>query len=230
MDDVTAKENVRIQLDQYPLLMDNPSGQHVIYVRRNNDASSSASHDDLHPEVVDGTDNEDGLSSNRESTTDQSTADSSIMLNPSSSSFVRRSDLHNQRRRTPLDSGLWISVELTVTLGQIIAAVVVLSLSGNEKPQAPLFAWVVGYTFGCYATLPVLYWRFRNRNQGTGQESNQSHLEFSHNTRSEPAPYTAISDSHAIDEENQQAAETTSQRNQLAGSLGSRYVIFFFSK
>lgn len=83
---------------------------------------------------------------------------------------------YNRNRRSPLNSGLWISIEVIVNVSQIIAAVIVLSLSRKEKPQAPLFEWVIGYTIGCFATLPHLYWRYlhRNVNQNTGQGQEQS--------------------------------------------------------
>ncbi|KAG0449779.1 hypothetical protein HPP92_027226 [Vanilla planifolia] len=81
----------------------------------------------------------------------------------SSPSLGRRSNNHTRRRRSPLNSGLWISIELVVNLSQIVAAIVVLSLSRHEHPRAPLFAWVIGYTLGCAFTLPHLYWRYMHR-------------------------------------------------------------------
>ncbi|KAL0726478.1 hypothetical protein Bca4012_022571 [Brassica carinata] len=91
----------------------------------------------------------------------------------SSSSSVRSNPRSNRRRRSPLNSGLWISIELFLTLGQIVAAIVVLSLSKHEHPRAPLFAWIVGYACGCVATLPLLYWRYYHSNQASEQESGQ---------------------------------------------------------
>lgn len=66
----------------------------------------------------------------------------------------------SRQRTSPLNSGLWISIELTITLSQIIASIIVLSLSRDEKPKAPLSVWVLGYAAGCLATLPLLYWRY----------------------------------------------------------------------
>ncbi|KAG0471281.1 hypothetical protein HPP92_015827 [Vanilla planifolia] len=80
----------------------------------------------------------------------------------SSPSLGRRSNNHTRRREVP-NSGLWISIELVVNLSQIVAAIVVLSLSRHEHPRAPLFAWVIGYTLGCAFTLPHLYWRYMHR-------------------------------------------------------------------
>ena len=66
-------------------------------------------------------------------------------------------------RRSLLNSGLWIGVELVLTLSQVTAAIFVLLVSSNEKPKAPLGLWVSGYAVGCTATLPLLYWRYLQR-------------------------------------------------------------------
>lgn len=84
---------------------------------------------------------------------------------PSSSSSRpgNTSSYGNRQRTSPLNSGLWITIELTITVSQIVASIIVLSLSRDEKPQAPLSVWVVGYAAGCLATLPLLYWRYTHR-------------------------------------------------------------------
>ncbi|KAL3633447.1 hypothetical protein CASFOL_022209 [Castilleja foliolosa] len=92
--------------------------------------------------------------------------------NSRNSSLIRRGN-SRARQRSPLNSALWISVELVLTVSQIIAAVIVLSLSKHENPQAPLRVWVMGYTSGCFAILPLLYWRFKHRNQGVEQDVSQ---------------------------------------------------------
>ncbi|KAL1210320.1 E3 ubiquitin-protein ligase [Cardamine amara subsp. amara] len=94
-------------------------------------------------------------------------------MTASSSSSMRSNPRNVRRRRSPLNSGLWISIELVLTVGQIIAAIVVLSLSKHEHPRAPLFAWIVGYACGCVATLPLLYWRYYHSNQASEQDSGQ---------------------------------------------------------
>jgi hypothetical protein len=82
----------------------------------------------------------------------------------SSSSRPGTANSHSSRQRTsPLNSGLWITIELTVTFSQIIASIIVLSLSRHEHPKAPLAVWVAGYAAGCLATLPLLYWRYTHR-------------------------------------------------------------------
>ncbi|KAF2557347.1 hypothetical protein F2Q68_00013478 [Brassica cretica] len=61
----------------------------------------------------------------------------------------------------------WTKVELDATLVQIISALVVLSLNvaRDEYPQMPLLIWFIGYTCGCTANLPVLYWRIHTFDQ-----------------------------------------------------------------
>ncbi|KAF5466666.1 hypothetical protein F2P56_016573 [Juglans regia] len=225
--DVTSQErNQNAQTDQYPLLMEQMEShnihQHIIDVSRNDDASSSSSHDEQ-PARMDSTQHEDRPSSSTQVPTYQTSLSSSNRLNFRTSSFRRRGDGYGRRRGSPLNSGLWISVELVVTVSQIIASIVVLSLSRNENPQTPLFAWVVGYAFGCVATLPILYWRYRYRNQGTDQDSTQSHQlqGSSHTNTPEPTSYTAISVTQSLDEENIQTSENFSRNNQ-SGTLSTR--------
>lgn len=194
--------------------------EHVIDITRNNDASSSSSRDEHHP-VMNPPQPEERPSSSTPSPTNQ--ASSSNRLNSRNSSFMRRNDGYGRRRRSPLNSGLWISVELVVTVSQIIASIVVLSLSRNENPQAPLFAWIVGYASGCIATLPILYWRYHSRNQSNEQESGQSHqLSSQTNPPSEPSSYTAISFN--------QTSETTgapTRSRRILGTLHIRYASSF---
>ncbi|RRT32052.1 hypothetical protein B296_00057826 [Ensete ventricosum] len=83
-------------------------------------------------------------------------------------------------------------------MSQIIAAIIVLSMSRHEHPQTPLFAWIIGYTAGCIATLPHLYWRYIHHNSLSFEQgpahSNQG------NTRNSPlgsgvfADYTVTQD------------------------------------
>lgn len=147
---------------------------------------------------------------------------------------ARRSggDGYGRRRRSPLNSGLWITVELIVTVSQVVASIVVLSVSRNENPQAPLFAWVVGYASGCVAMLPVLYWRYRNRNRDSQQDSADQDSSQSVNpapeTPSSSLSYTAISGNQASDEESNQASVTATTRNtQPTGFLSARYMYLY---
>jgi hypothetical protein len=68
-----------------------------------------------------------------------------------------------QHRANPLISGIWITFEVVIIVSQIIASIIVLILSRDEKPEAPLSAWVAGYAAGCLASLPLLYWRYKYR-------------------------------------------------------------------
>lgn len=224
--DVGAPERHRdSQIDRYPLLMEqvesNSDHQHIIDVERNGDTSLISSHDD-HQSRVDSTEDEDELSPSVPAPADQTTVNSSNRLNSTNSSSTRRVDDYHQHRRSPLNSGLWISIELVVTVGQIIASIVVLSLSRHENPEAPLFAWVVGYASGCVATLPILYWRYRSCNRGRDQEFNRSQQVASHSSQSEPRSYTAISVTQSTDEGNQHFEESAPWNGQVGETLSSR--------
>ncbi|KAK6264023.1 zinc finger protein [Theobroma cacao] len=221
--DSSSLEESSEQTDRYPLLMERVEShsdqEHIIDITRHDDASSSSSHDEQ-PPGLNLAQSEDRPSSSTQAPTNQTS--SSNRLNSRNSSFMRRSDGYGRRRRSPLNSGLWISVELVVTVSQIIASIVVLSLSRNEKPQAPLFAWIVGYASGCIATLPILYWRFRSRNQGIEQDLSHSSQGSSHGNPSESTSYTAISVTQASDEENNRITESATRNSQIAGTLSTR--------
>lgn len=225
MDDLSLETNSNARTDQYPLLMEriesDNNHEHILDLSRNDDASSNSSRDD-HSVRMDSNQHEDRPSSSTQPSSYQNFLSSSNRLNSRNSSLRRRGDGYGRRRRSPLNSGLWISVELIVTVSQIIASIVVLSLSRNETPQTPLFAWVVGYASGCVATLPILYWRYRNRNQGTEQDSSQSRQGSSLNNPTEPTSYTAISVAQSSEEENLRTSESLSRNNQI-GTFSTRY-------
>ena len=229
--EVSSEEpNSETATDQYPLLLEqmerHASREHIVDIAGNDDASSSSSHDDRHPST-NLPHHVDRPAGSTNGPTYQATSASANRSNARNSSFMRRGDGYGRRRRSPLNSGLWISGELIVTVSQIIASVVVLSLSRNENPQAPLFAWVVGYASGCVAMLPILYWRYRNRNQDSQQDSNRSQQGSSQSNPPELTSYTAISGNQASDEENNQASETATRSAQSTGFLSSRYVYMF---
>ncbi|CAL4910097.1 unnamed protein product [Urochloa decumbens] len=152
MDALPVESERGSQTDSHPLLM-----EHVIGIPRDDVASPRR-------------DNRDGM--------DQSPRDSESSGTIAVTPLERRDDNRNHRRQSPLNSGFWISIELVVNLSQIIAAICVLSVSRNEHPHAPLFEWVIGYTIGCIATLPHLYWRYLHRNHlASVQESaNQNYI------------------------------------------------------
>jgi hypothetical protein len=158
--DVPPVESEReSETDSHPLLM-----EHVIGIPRDDVASTSTPR--RH--------NNDGMDQlPRDS---ESSSGTTAASNSPNIPIARRDD-NRRRRQQSLNSGFWISIELVVNLSQIIAAICVLSVSRNEHPHAPLFEWVIGYTIGCIATLPHLYWRYLQRNQlPTVQGSNQNYV------------------------------------------------------
>ncbi|KAI0491790.1 hypothetical protein KFK09_026051 [Dendrobium nobile] len=193
----SLEEQCESQTDRYPLLMEQPvngnADEHVIDVVRGSASSTSVVHGNG--------DNEDRSSTTTNAFAPQSST-SQTASNSRNASFNRGIDNYGRRNRSPLNSGIWISIELIVNLSQIIAAVVVLSFSRHENPQTPLFAWVIGYTVGCVATLPHLYWRYINRNRlATEQDATNSFRNISQNNAPESNSYTAISVAHAVEAE-----------------------------
>ncbi|KAI4380175.1 hypothetical protein MLD38_006396 [Melastoma candidum] len=106
-------------------------------------------------------------------------------------------------------------------MSQIVASIVVLSVSRHEHPRAPLFLWIVGYSTGCFATLPLLYWRYHNRNQLIEQDAGQSRSGTSQ--ISVPAGPFSVSVSRSSDGDDRHVAPANSPRSsQRAGSLNAR--------
>ncbi|KAK8481963.1 hypothetical protein V6N13_144670 [Hibiscus sabdariffa] len=160
-------------IDTCPLLMERSDNlsEHVIDIPRSGDASSSNLSHETTSNGLDVLQREDRPSSSTRALVSQPPTSSSNVTNSRTSSAVRRGD--GRRRRSPFNSGLWISIELFLTVSQIVASIIVLALSRNEHPRTPLFVWIVGYASGCVATLPLLYWRYRHRNQASEQDSAQ---------------------------------------------------------
>ncbi|CAN0900816.1 E3 ubiquitin-protein ligase At4g11680 [Linum grandiflorum] len=50
-----------------------------------------------------------------------------------------------------------VSMKLSYNAILIIASTIVLILARHERPSNPLFSWVVGYTIGCVASIPVTF-------------------------------------------------------------------------
>ncbi|KAK9072075.1 hypothetical protein SSX86_008507 [Deinandra increscens subsp. villosa] len=207
----------KIQTSKVPLLMES---EHVIDIANSSEASSSRS---TLSRPVNGSNlrqNEDLPSANAQAPISFSTTDGPTSRN---TSFARRGNNNgngNGRRRSPLNSGYWISVELVITVSQIIAAIVVLSLSRHEHPHAPLFTWVIGYASGCVVTLPLLFWRFYNRN-ASNQEPLQSRQSSS------PAGLSAIANSFTSSSNGRISGDTyntngTSTRRLTMASLSAR--------
>ncbi|XXG56045.1 hypothetical protein AAC387_Pa03g3564 [Persea americana] len=207
------------QSDRHPLLMeqsaDHSGQEHVIDITPRSSTGSHVNHQPNSNTLQ----HDDGPSSSTQAPALQSTSASSTESDSRrNGSFTRRGDGYGRRHRSPLNSGLWISIELVVTMSQILAAIVVLSLSRHENPQAPLFAWVIGYAAGCVATLPLLYWRYLHRNnQGSDQESMHARRGSSENNPSEPT-YTVISVPQVQEEEDRQSTAATAWNAQSAGT------------
>lgn len=159
-------------------LMERPGsvndGQHIIEIAGSAEASTSASSRDRQFNGVDVSHREERVGAMRLTVGQNSVSTLGISTesNRRNSSSVRRGDA--RRSRSPVHSGLWISIELVLLVSQIVASIVVLSLSRNEHPQTPLFHWIVGYASGCVATLPLLFWRYYNHNHLREQDSAQS--------------------------------------------------------
>lgn len=64
---------------------------------------------------------------------------------------------------SPLDSGLWISVQLILNATQMVSSVATLWVFREHKLRVPhnLFTWVVGYASACALMLHLLYYQYR---------------------------------------------------------------------
>ncbi|GMQ06691.1 hypothetical protein CsSME_00051174 [Camellia sinensis var. sinensis] len=214
------------QADRYPLLMEpqenNENRVHFIDIERGCDASSSGSSHNgspcgsTLPRLVDRLSN-----SVRVVPITQST--SSSESSSRNSSVTRRGEGSVCLHWRPFNTVVWLSVELVFTVGQIIAAIIVLSVSGHENPRTPLFAWIVGYAVGCAASLPLLFWRYLHRNQGTEQGSTQLRQDSSQgNSTSEPNSYITISSTRASEEEDGQNTSSGTRIGQIMGPPNAR--------
>ncbi|XVF47929.1 hypothetical protein PTKIN_Ptkin03bG0149200 [Pterospermum kingtungense] len=203
--------------DTCPLLMERSENfsEHIIDIPRGGDASSSNLSHETTSNGLDVLQREDRPSTSARVVVSQPSASSSNGTNLRTSSAVRRGDA--RRRRSPLNSGLWISIELVLTVSQIVASIIVLSLSRNEHPHTPLFLWIVGYAAGCVATLPLLYWR--HRNQASEQDSAQ-HRQTSHSNV--PAGPFSFSVTRTSDGGDHRTATTSPRGGQNMGVTSSR--------
>ncbi|WZZ18893.1 hypothetical protein YC2023_111982 [Brassica napus] len=57
----------------------------------------------------------------------------------------------------------WNSMEFVFTFVQIVAALVVWTLSKDEHPRAQLLPWLIVYTCGCITGTLLLSWRMYNQ-------------------------------------------------------------------
>ncbi|KAK8501297.1 hypothetical protein V6N13_026996 [Hibiscus sabdariffa] len=191
--------------------------EHVIDIPRNGDASSSNLSHETTSNGLDVLQREDRPSSSSRALVFQPPTFSSNVTNSRTSSAVRRGDA--RRRQSPLNSGLWISFELVLTVSQIVASIIVLALSRNEHPRAPLFVWIVGYASGCVAILPLLYWRYRHHNQASEQDSAQHRNTSRINVPAGPFSLSVTRTSNGGDHH---TATTSPRGGQNAGVTGAR--------
>ncbi|KAL0704252.1 hypothetical protein Bca4012_070677 [Brassica carinata] len=99
---------------------------------------------------------------------------SSTVDDQTSNKVVELSDPYEAER-------FWNPIEFVVTIVQIAAALVLLILpKDQEHPQTILFIWIIGYTCGCIATLPILCGRFWYYKRSVSSESAE---EYSGGTR-----------------------------------------------
>ncbi|EOA37726.1 hypothetical protein CARUB_v10012480mg, partial [Capsella rubella] len=71
---------------------------------------------------------------------------------------------------------VWNSIEFVVTLVLIAAAIIVLIQPRDEDhKQILLFIWIIVYTCGCVATLPILCWRFWHYNRSVDLDSTEEY-------------------------------------------------------
>jgi hypothetical protein len=108
-------------------------------------------------------DTDPSLTSSNAETFRSSNSSSQGVPTDASTSFANTEGSSARQRASPLNSGRWISIELTNTIAQILLAIIVLSLSRDEHPEAALQILVITYAAGCLATFPMLYWRYTHR-------------------------------------------------------------------
>ncbi|CAL0323125.1 unnamed protein product [Lupinus luteus] len=192
--------------------------QHVIEIAGRTDASTTASHD-RHVGGIDIPLQEDRHSGARLTVSQSSVLTSSVSngSNTRNSLSVIRGD--TRQRRSPVHSVLWISVELVLLVSQIIASIVVLSLSRHERPHTPLFQWIVGYAVGCAATLPLLCWRYYHHNHIREQDSSQSRQT---SPRINDASGTSVSSTRTNGGEGIQPGVVSTRSNQLSVLMNRR--------
>lgn len=222
MDVPPAELHRECQSDTCPLLMERleygNSSEHTINITESGDSSSSSLPHDRRFHSTNTSQLEDRPSTIARVPIPQPLVTSSNGSNARNSSLIRRGD--SRRRRSPLNSGLWISIELVLTLSQIVASVVVLSVSRHEHPHAPLFAWIVGYASGCVATLPLLYWRYRHRNQVSEQDSSQTRQTSQINVPAGPFSVAVTRNSEGEDRQTTTGSPGGSQHSRV---LSARY-------
>ncbi|KAJ7551218.1 hypothetical protein O6H91_06G005200 [Diphasiastrum complanatum] len=214
--------------DAYPLLMDNISSTpqfHIVNIVHESPSSIPSSQSETLDFNAPQTDSISAESLSRRQPTDIVTTTPTTISSASSLAGQVRDDFGPRYRASPLNSGLWISIELTITISQIFASIIVLSLSRHEKPQTPLSVWVAGYAAGCLATLPLLYWRYTLRYargfelDAAAQPASQFHDSNGLNRRSS---YLALPHPVSRDEDHDNSSRTRSLEGRVSSRDNSR--------
>lgn len=212
--------------DRFPLLMERTelrgSNDHVIDVEDRVGDHSSSSSSNIHS--TRGSDAHENGQSNGVHVPETASYSSSNGSNFRSSSLSRRSEGFG-RRWSPFNTAFWISFELVFTVGQIIAAVVVLYISRHENPQTPLFVWVVGYVAGCVSSLPLYYWRYLHSHRIIEERAAHLHQSSPHTSVSEPNSYITISLTRSSDEEDSRDTPTGAWNGQNIQPAHARYIL-----
>ncbi|XP_073006648.1 E3 ubiquitin-protein ligase At1g63170-like [Typha latifolia] len=193
--------------------------EHVINIAKASMVTASTSDQDCY-NYSDGLHCEDRPSTSTQAPASSSSSSSSspVASNSRNVHSNRGGENYGRHQRSPMNSGLWISIEFLVNVSQIIAAIVVLSLSRHEHPRAPLFAWVIGYTAGCVATLPYLCWRYIHFNgQDSGEELDETRQNSFPNDPAESTSYTSITSAQAVQADHR----STEPVSQLASVITS---------
>ncbi|PKA64510.1 E3 ubiquitin-protein ligase [Apostasia shenzhenica] len=216
---LSLEQSCEGQTDRFPLLMERPIESTDIV--RNGIASATSHHENGHSNV--NSHSEERPAATAQNPSSQTSSRSHTASNTRNAPFDTRGDVYGRRHRSPLNSGFWISVELFVNLIQITAAVIVLCFSRHEHPKTPLFAWIIGYTVGCVATIPHLCWRYIHRNiQASEQDSTSSFQNSLQNNVAESGSYTVISVGQTSGENMQRTVGGQLERQQNLASTRPR--------
>ncbi|XP_054789009.1 E3 ubiquitin-protein ligase At1g12760-like isoform X4 [Prosopis cineraria] len=214
--------------DACPLLMEHSGPlngtQFIIDIAGSSEASTSTSPHDRNLNGVGTSRREDRVSSVRIPASLPSVSVASNGTNSRNSSVLRRGD--TRRHRSPLNSGLWISIELVLIVSQIVASIIVLSLSRQEHPHTPLFAWIIGYASGCVATIPFLGWRYYHHNHSREQNSSQPRQT---SPRVNVSSRTLLSVSRTNGGEDDQVIVSSSRSSQVPVMMNPRLCIVFLT-
>ncbi|KAM0824997.1 hypothetical protein ACQ4PT_069852 [Festuca glaucescens] len=192
--------------------------EHVVNVAHGETASTSTSRQDMHSDADDQHQEDRASTSTRTPSPQSSASTSPTAYDSRNLSFPRRDSFYG-RGRSLWNSGLWISFELVMYVAQITAAIVILVVSRDELPHAPLVAWIIGYTVGCAASLPLIYWRYVHRNRLSEEEPEQP-----------PTTYPTLTSSQSSEGRNQRTSGTVLHLGCITISCPRPSILAYHSK